>query len=303
MKPPPFEYMAAGSTEEALAALTEHGWDAKPLAGGQSLIPMLNFRLARPALLVDLEALEELAGVEPTPDGGLKIGAMTRQRVAERSELVRERAPLLAELLPWVAHPQIRNRGTLGGSAAHADPAAELPAAFLALEARFHLRSSGAAREIAADAFFVGPFTTVLEPDELLVAIQLPPPVPDAGWAFDEVARRHGDYALVGAAAAVRVDHEGVCRGARLAYVNAGAVPLLAPQVAEALLGERPSPARLADTAREAADALDPPEDVHATAAYRRHLAEVLGRRVLDRAFARAAAGRPAARRPVREGA
>lgn len=290
MKPPPFEYVAAASTEEALEALAEHGWEAKPLAGGQSLIPMLNFRLARPGVLVDLNGTPELAGLEATAEGGLRIGAMTRQREAERSALVRERAPLLAEVLPWVAHPQIRNRGTVGGSAAHADPAAELPAALLALDARFHLRSAAGERAVGATEFFAGLFTTALAPDELLVAIQIPAAPQGATWAFDEVARRHGDYAMAGVAAALSVDGDGVCRDARLAYVNVGPAPMLSEAGAGTLVGERPSEARLAEAARAAAADLDPPADVHATSAYRRHLAEVLGRRVLARAFARAAA-------------
>lgn len=290
MKPPPFDYLAPASLEEALGALAEHGLDAKPLAGGQSLVPMLNFRLARPGVLVDLNGIEELTGLSPAEDGGLRIGAMARQREAERSRLVRERAPLLSEALPWVGHPQIRNRGTVGGSAAHADPAAELPAVLLALDARLRLRSAGGDREVGGPDFFTGLFTTALEPDELLVAIEVPPPPPGAGWAFEEVARRHGDYALAGVAAAVELDGNGTCRAARVAYVNAGATPLLSEAAAEALLGERPSEELLAEAAEAAAVALEPPEDVHATAAYRRHLARVLTRRVLGLAFRRAGA-------------
>lgn len=286
MKPPPFEYVAPSSVEEAVAALAEAGPDAKPLAGGQSLIPMLNFRLARPGVLVDLNGVEELAGIEAAEDGGLRIGAMTRQRAAERSRLVAERAPLLAEALPWVAHPQIRNRGTVGGSAVHADPAAELPAVLLALAARFVARGPEGERALGAEAFFLGLFTTALAPDELLVAVELPPLPAGAGCGFAEIARRHGDYALAGAAAAVELDGEGVCRRARVAFVNAGPVPLLSEPAAEALEGERPSEARVAEAARAATEALDPPEDVHATPAYRRHLAGVLARRALARAFA-----------------
>ncbi len=288
MKPPPFEYAAPETVEEALETLGEGGFDAKPLAGGQSLIPMLNFRLARPAILVDLNGVDELAGLEAGEDGGLWIGAMARQREAERSPLVAERAPLLAEVLPWVAHPQIRNRGTMGGSAAHADPAAELPAALLALDARFVARGPDGERTLGAGDFFAGLFTTALEPDELLVAIELPPPPAGSGWAFAEVARRHGDYALAGAAALVSVDPDGSCREARLAFVNAGPVPLLSGEVAQVAVGERPSEALFAEAAEAAAAALDPPADIHATSAYRRHLAGVLARRVLAEAFARA---------------
>lgn len=291
MKPPPFRYSAPDTLEEALEVLEEGGFEARPLAGGQSLIPMLNFRLARPEILVDLNGIDELAGIEGDGNGGLRIGAMTRQRAAERSSLVAERAPLLAEALPWVAHPQIRNRGTVGGSAAHADPAAELPAALLALDARFVAEGPGGQRSLAASDFFAGLFTTALEPDELLVAIEVPAPAPGAGWAFEEVARRHGDYALVGAAAGVAVDEAGSCREARLAFVNAGAVPLLATEAAAVLAGERASDALLAEAVEAARAGLEPPEDVHASSAYRRHLAGVLARRVLERAFQRARGG------------
>lgn len=291
MKPPPFRYAAPDTLEEALEVLEQGGFDARPLAGGQSLIPMLNFRLARPEILVDLNGIDELAGIDADGDGGLRIGAMTRQRAAERSPLVAERAPLLAEALPWVAHPQIRNRGTVGGSAAHADPAAELPAAFLALDARFVAEGPGGRRSLGASDFFCGLFTTALGPDELLVAIELPAPPSRAGWAFEEVARRHGDYALVGAAAVVAVDGAGSCREARLAFVNAGPVPLLATEAAAVLAGERPSEDLLAEAVETARAALEPPEDVHASAEYRRQLAGVLARRVLERAFERALGG------------
>ncbi|MFQ5680409.1 MAG: FAD binding domain-containing protein, partial [Gemmatimonadota bacterium] len=222
MKPPPFEYFAPDTPEEALGLLVEHGYDAKPLAGGQSLIPMLNFRLASPAVLVDLNRIGSLAGIEPGEDGGLWIRAMTRQREAERSPLVAERAPLLAEAMSHVAHPQIRNRGTVGGSAAHADPAAELPAVLLALKARLRIRGAEGERVLPAAEFFAGLFTTALGPEELLVAVEIPPPAPGWGWAFEEVARRHGDYALVGVAAGVRIGEAGRCEEARLAYVNGG---------------------------------------------------------------------------------
>ena len=186
MKPAPFEYHAPGSVDEVLALLAEHGDEAKVLAGGQSLVPTMNFRLAQPEVLIDLNRVAELDHLR-VEGSELRIGAMTRQRTVERSALVAERAPLLTETLPWIAHPQIRNRGTFGGALAHADPAAELPAVTLALGARFRARRRGAERWIAAGGFFTGLFETALGPDELLVEVALPELGPRTGWAFREV--------------------------------------------------------------------------------------------------------------------
>ena len=290
MKPPPFEYLAPTSLEEALHQLEAGGFDARPLAGGQSLIPMLNFRLARPSLLVDLNRVEELSFLRSTEDGGLKIGAMTRQREVERSPDVNRAAPLLAEALQHVAHPQIRNRGTLGGSLAHSDPAAELPAVMLALEARFRVGGLGGERWIPAGEFFFGPFMAALEPGELLLEVEVPARHARDGSAFEEVARRRGDYALLGVAAHVRLDPAGVCERAALGYVNGAPAPNLATGAAEILVGSEPTPARIAEASRvAAADDCAPPSDIHASAAYRRRLVEVLTGRALKRAFARAA--------------
>ncbi|HEX2189097.1 MAG TPA: xanthine dehydrogenase family protein subunit M [Longimicrobiaceae bacterium] len=288
MKPAPFEYHRPGSVEEALELLVRHGYDAKLLAGGQSLIPAMNFRLAQPAVLIDLGGVGELDHLREE-EGVVRIGAMTRQRAAERSAAVARGAPLLAETLPWVAHPQIRNRGTIGGSIAHADPAAELPAVMLALDARFRLRGPAGGRSVRAEEFFTGLFGTALEPEEVLTEVEIPAPAPRTGWAFGEVSRRHGDYALAGVAATVALDEGGRCRGARVALLSVGGGPVLAAGAAAALEGEEPS----AGAVRAAADAvgreIDPPADIHASAAYRRRLAEVLVRRVLPRAFERAA--------------
>jgi carbon-monoxide dehydrogenase medium subunit len=290
MKPPPFDYVAPSSLAEALQQLEEGGFDARPLAGGQSLIPMLNFRLARATLLIDLNGVDELSFLHVSDDGSLRIGAMTRQRAVERSEDVARAAPLLAEALGHVAHPQIRNRGTIGGSLAHADPASELPAVMLALGARFRVEGVNGDRWIPAAEFFFGPFMAALDPGELLVEIEVPALENGDGWAFEEVARRAGDYALVGVAAQVRVDGAGVCSSAALGYVNAAATASLAPSAAAILVGEAPTPERIAEAARAAAtDDCEPPSDIHASEAYRRRLAEVLTRRALDRAFARAA--------------
>ena len=293
MKPPPFAYVAAESVAEALEALDEHGYDARPLAGGQSLVPMLNFRLARPRVLVDLNRIEELSRLQgPWEDGmpdRLRVGAMARQAEVQRSPLAGETAPLLVDALSHVAHPAIRSRGTIGGSLAHADPAAELPAVALVLDARLRLRRSGAERVVSAADFFLAPFSTRLEPEELLVEIEVPLLPARAGWAFAEVARRSGDFALLGVAAVVELDESGRCRAARLAYVNAGPVPMVGAAAAATLVDEEPTKeVFLAAAEAAAAEDVDPPGDVHASAAYRRRLTRVLTRRVLESAFERA---------------
>lgn len=289
MKPAPFKYHAAATVDEALAHLSEHGWDAKVLAGGQSLIPMMNFRLAQPAVLVDLNNIAELFYVRPSRDGGLLIGAMTRQRQVERDSLVAERAPMIHAALPKVAYPQIRSRGTLGGSIAHADPSAELVAASVALSGKFRLRSKRGERWVPADQFFIGLFTTVLEPDELLVEVALPPLTPRSGWSFLEVARRHHDFALVGVAAVANLDGGGRCERARLVYFSVGDGPVEADQAAGVLQGREPTADAISEAAETAGEAdVDPNSDINASAEYRRHLVKVLGRRALTEAFARA---------------
>jgi carbon-monoxide dehydrogenase medium subunit len=292
VKPAPFRYHAPESLDEALELLAEHGEEAKVLAGGQSLVPTLNFRLARPAVLVDLNRIAALAYVEAESDGGLRVGAMTRQRAVERSPLVMERAPLVAETMPFVAHPQIRNRGTFGGSLAHADPAAELPAVALALDAELVLRVSGGERRLRARDFFVGLFATALAPGELLVEVRLPQLPTGAGCAFVEMARRHGDYALVGVAACVELGEDERVRAARVALLSVGEGPVEAHQACRTLIGERPVEEALVAAADEAATTdVDPPSDIHATSAYRRHLTRLLVRRALHTAAARARAG------------
>ncbi len=289
MKPAPFSYHAPTTVDEALAHLAAHGYEASVLAGGQSLVPAMNFRLAQPAVLVDLNRIPHLAYIRPGDDGGLLLGAMTRQRAVERSPLVAERAPLLHETMPNIAHPPIRNRGTVGGSLAHADPAAELPAVMLALDARFRLRSHQAERWVAARDFYVGMFMTAKEPEELLVEIALPPKPARSGWAFREVSRRHGDYALVGVAALVTMDDLGRCRQARITLLSVGEGPVEAHEAARLLAGQTPTPEAVRAAAEAAATQdIDPGGDVHASAAYRRHLARVLTADVLTKAFARA---------------
>jgi carbon-monoxide dehydrogenase medium subunit len=288
LKPAPFRYFAPESVEEAVGLLAEHGDDARPLAGGQSLVPAMNFRLAQPAVLVDLNRVADLDSIAVV-DGGLRLGAMVRQANAERDAHVRRLAPLLAETLPSIAHPQIRNRGTVGGSLAHADPAAELPAVCVALEGRLRLRSIGGDRWVAASEFYRGLFETALEAGELLVEVELPAPAPRSGQAFLEIARRHGDFALVGVAAVVTLDEAGRCSAARVVLMSVGESPVSAAAAVAHLLGAEPSSERIAVAAAAAAhDDIDPPADLHASAAYRRHLAEVLVRRCLTTAVDRA---------------
>ena len=289
MKPAPFAYVRAESTEEALSLLGEHGYEAKLLAGGQSLIPAMNFRLAQPGVLIDLNRVAELCFIT-SENGEIRIGAMTRQRAAERSALIREHAPLLVEALHHTAHPQIRNRGTVGGSIAHADPAAEIPAVMLALGASLELSGPGGTRSVPAEEFFTGFFGTALEPEEMISAIAIRcPPERGTGWAFDEVARRHGDYALAGVASVVEMDDEGRCGAVRIALLSVGDRPVLAAAAAAALVGERPTLEAVEHAARAAAhEDVDPPTDIHASAAYRRRLVEVLTRRTLLRALERA---------------
>jgi len=290
MKPAPFEYYAPTTIEEALSLLAEHGYDAKVLAGGQSLIPMMNFRLVQPSILVDLNNIPELAYINPGEDGGLRLGAMTRHHQVETSPLVEERAPLIHAAMPKIAYPQIRTRGTFGGSISHADPSAELVSLSVALGGRFRLRNQSGERWVPASEFFIGLFTTVLGPDELLVEAAMPPLPARAGWSLMEVARRPHDFALVGVAAVVTLDANGLCEQARLVFISAGDVPMVAHKAAETLKGQAPSQKSIEAAAEIAAsEDIDPGSDIHATAEFRRHLANVLARRALEQAFQRAA--------------
>jgi CO/xanthine dehydrogenase FAD-binding subunit len=292
MKPPRFEYLAPASLEEALASLAEHGDGAKVLAGGQSLVPLLNFRLVRPAWLVDLNDVPSLGYIRQD-DGHVVIGALARQRAVETSPLVRERVPLLADAMPHIGHVQIRNRGTIGGSLAHADPAAELPAVVAALGGELVVRSARGERVLRPEEFFVAYLTTALEPAELLVEIRLPVTAPRTGTAFLEVSRRHGDFALVGVAVSVTLDGDGACTACAIALTGVGPTPVVAREAARELVGARPTAAGLTEVARLAAADLRPDGDLHASREYRRHVAGVLTGRALARAVERAA-GRPA---------
>jgi carbon-monoxide dehydrogenase medium subunit len=282
MKPPAFRYVAPSTLEEALDARAEHAEDCAVLAGGQSLMPLLNLRMAFPGTIIDLAGVSELAGIREW-DGGVAIGAMTRQRAAEGSDLIRERAPLVAAALPNVGHAAIRNRGTVGGSIAHADPAAELPAVALALDAQLVAKKKGTERTIDAADFFAGFLTTTLEPDELLVELRLPAMAEGHGVAFHEIARRHGDFALVGVGAAVALQG-GKIADARLAFIGVGGAPVRAREAEKLLVGEEPSAELFAEAAERAKGELDPAGDTHASGEYRRRVAGVVAQRALAEA-------------------
>jgi len=286
LKPAPFEYDAPGDVEETLDLLAEHGDEAKLLAGGQSLIPLMALRLARPARLIDVGRVTELQRINT--NGSLTIGAGVRQRVAERSATVADRCPLMTQALPFVAHAPIRTRGTIGGSVAHADPAAELPTVALVADAEMLVRRRGGERVLTAAEFFRGFFETALEPDELLVEVRLPAWPARTGSAFHEVARRQGDFALVGAAAVVTLAPDGTIADARLGFTGVAPIPRRVADAETVLRGRYPSADAFADAAARVRAVLDPPSDLHATAAYRTHVAGVLTARVLADATQRA---------------
>jgi carbon-monoxide dehydrogenase medium subunit len=288
VKPAPFAWHAPSSLDDALALKARHGEEARFLAGGQSLVPAMNFRVAQPAVLVDLNRVAGLDGIAAGADGSLRIGAMTRNARLEQDATARRTHPILAEALHEVAHPQIRNRGTIGGNLCHADPASEMPAVMVALDARFVLRSARGAREVAAAGFFVAPLTTALEADEILAEIILPPLPARSGTAFLEVARRRGDYAMMGVAAIVTLDAAGACIAARLACCSAGPTPIAAPRAAASLLGTAVAAADIARAASLLREEVDPMGSVQASPAYQRHLAGVVASRALKLARDRA---------------
>ena len=287
MKPAGFEYHDPATLTEVIALLTDLGEDARVLAGGQSLVPLMNFRLARPAHLVDLNRVSELDFLS-VKGGELRIGAMTRQRGLERSAEVAAGWPLLCEATGLIGHVQIRNRGTVGGSLAHAFPSAELPVAMVTLDAVFVLQGEAGERTVAAEEFVFGTMTTALEPGELLREVRVPVPAAGSGASFQEVSRRHGDFALAGAAALITVDRDGVVTGARLSLT--GPAPIRAADAENAVLGEKPSAALFREAARRAVANIEQDSDMHASADYRRRACEVLARRALVQAAGRAAA-------------
>jgi carbon-monoxide dehydrogenase medium subunit len=288
MKPAPFKYIAATSLQQALSLKAEHGDEAKFLAGGQSLMPAMNFRLAQPAILIDINQIAELAGIRPTAGGGAHIGALTRYYQLERDAGMGRDFPLLGEALPHIAHPQIRNRGTIGGNLSHADPASELPAIAVALEAQFRIQAVAGERWVAATGFFIGSLTTDLGTDEMLVEIALPSPKPRSGSCFMEIARRRGDFAIVGVAAVVTLDEKKQCSQIRLAFCGVSETPVDASAAAEILVGHEVTEPAVAAVADAIQQMIEPAGSVHATADYQRHIAGVLTERALTTANLRA---------------
>jgi aerobic carbon-monoxide dehydrogenase medium subunit len=282
MKLPPVDYEAPETVTEAVGLLAEHQDEASVLAGGQSLIPLLALRLARPAVLIDINGIDELSGVSAA-DGWTAIGAMTREYMAEESELVAGTVPLLAAALPFIGHEAIRSRGTIGGSLAHSDPAGELPAVARALDAELVVRSKSGERVVPAAEWFEGYFMTARRPDELLVQVRFPTAEPGTGVSFGEVARRHGDFAIVGLAVSLTLA-DGAITNARLALSGVSDVPVRATAAEDLLMGERPSTGLFDEAARRAADDVNPPADLNGSSDYRKTVAAVLVRRGLQAA-------------------
>jgi carbon-monoxide dehydrogenase medium subunit len=287
MKPPRFDYAAPTTVAEAVSLLKQHDAEAKILAGGQSLMPLLNMRLTRPGMLVDLGKIPELNYIREV-DGAIVIGAMTTKRSVEDSDLVKSRQPLLHAATVLIGHGAIRNRGTVGGSLAHADPAAEYPALAVALDAQLRAVGPNGVRSIKAADFYVSYLTTALEPTEILTEVQFPVLAGGTGWSCMEVVRRHGDFAMTGAMVMVTLAADGRCSGARIVLFGVGAVPLRATAAEQVVIGQKPSDQVFQDAGQKAADAVEEPmSDTHASGEYRRYLAQVMTRRALAEAMTR----------------
>jgi aerobic carbon-monoxide dehydrogenase medium subunit len=285
MKPAKFDYYDPRSLEEALALLDRHPDDAKVLAGGQSLMPLLNMRLARPKIVVDINRIQELNYVRAS-DGGIAIGALARQRALQTEKLIAERVPILQEAAYYIAHPQIRSRGTICGSIAHADPAAELPALALALDAEMTLTSAKAARTVGAETFFQSFFTTALGANEILTEVRFPAPAKDSAWSVLEISRRHGDFAIAGIVAGLELERDRqVIRRARLVYFGVGATPVRVTAAEEALIGQAALEPAFEAAAQSARQGIDPSNDIHANEEYRRAVAATLTKRALRAAL------------------
>lgn len=297
MKAAPFDYIRPVSLEHALELLDQHGPDTKLIAGGQSLVPMMAMRLARPAILVDINRLDTLRGITAGPSA-IVTGATTRQRALQESAALRQAVPLIDAALHWVGHVQTRNRGTVGGSLVHADPAAELPLAASVLDARIHLRSKAeGARQVRACAFFSAPMFTTTGENECVTAIEWPIWHGEGiACAFEETAIRHGDFAIAAAACQLQLDAEGICRRASLGLGGMAGTPLAFPDLAETLIGHRIAPALAREVAEAAVARSDPSHDLQADPDFRRHIATVLLARVILRARDGAAAAHTSAR-------
>ena len=288
MKPAPFEYHVPSTLEEALSLKSQYGDEAKMLAGGQSLVPAMNFRVVQPSLLIDLNRIAELSFIRQE-GSALRVGAMARERHLEFDSSIEKHTPLLHEAVPFIAHPQIRNRGTLGGSLVNADPAAELPMLMVALTAKLKASSSAGERWLDAREFFVGMFTTALEPNEILTEIELPFMPARTGWSFMEVAPRPGDYAMMGVAALVTLEPNGTCKSAKLVYLNAGDGPVDAVEAAKSLVGETLNDTLIESVASRASEKeITPYGNMHASVDFQRHLAKALTKKTLKIAADRA---------------
>ncbi len=286
MKPAKFDYHDPTTLDEALDLMSRFGDQARPLAGGQSLVPLMNFRLLRPAHIIDLNGVNELNYMK-IENGTLRIGATTRQRALERSAEVARHWPLLRDATAFIGHIQIRNRGTVGGSLAHAFPSAELPVAMVTLDASMLIRAKTGQRIVRAEDFFLSYMTTAIEPGELLTDIEVPELSSNSGWSYQEVSRRHGDFALAGAASIISLDANGNIKHARLTLT--GTTPIRAAEAEQMLLGEKPSAALFENAAKLATENLEQDSDIHASAAYRRAACETMARRALAQAAERAA--------------
>lgn len=290
MKPAPFDYYRPSTLEEAFHLLAEAGDNGKVIAGGQSLVPILNMRLSTPECLIDINRLQNLDYIL-CEEGWLKIGALTRQRDVERSALIRAKSPLLSEAVPYIGHMQTRNRGTVGGSLVHADPTAELPLSLLALNAKAVIESADEKREVELEEFFITYMTTDIMPNELLTEVRIPVGSVPKGYSFQEFSRRHGDFALVAAACLLDTDETGRITNARLTLGGVDAIPVVAEDAAAVLIGEKLTDKLLEEAGRVAAANIDPEADLHASREYRLHLARVFTKRVIETAYRRATEG------------
>lgn len=292
MKPAKFDYYAPANVEETLDTLAELGYDGKVLAGGQSLIAAMNFRMARPAALVDLNNVSELSYIKPTADGGLAIGTMTRVYRVENDPEVAKRFPLIPEVAKYIAHAQIRRRGTFGGAIAHADPAGQLPSIAVTMDANVLIRGKGKERWVKASDLIIGPFMTTIEPDEMLAEVVLPANPARTGSNYQQVSRQSGGYAQAAVASVVTLDESNKCKSVRLVLMSVGEVPILSQKASEILVGQPGSEDAFKAVAEAAATTeIDPATDLHATADYRRNLIRVLVTRSLTTAFDRAKKG------------
>jgi len=292
MKPVNFDYYAPSSVDEALDTLAELGYDGKVLAGGQSLIAAMNFRMARPSALVDLNNIPELSYINPTADGGLAIGTMTRVSTVEYSQEVIKRFPLLIEVAKYIAHPQIRRRGTFGGAIAHADPAGQLPSISMVMNMQALIKGKGTERWVAAPDLIIGPFMTVIEPNEMLAELVIKPHPPRTGAKYVQVSRQSGGYAQSAVASIVTLDENEICKDVHMVLMSVAEVPILSEKAREILIGNKPSKDAIEAVAEAASTSeIDPASDLHASADYRRSITRVLIVRSLTEAFERAKRG------------